>query len=322
MTPDTIFEDLEKYYGLIKEEEISKVFKQVEHVLDASGIQYRVFHRIKKLESIKRKMERKAQRYINEGKKMQDILGIRVVLYFIEDIPICIELFKETFRMVSMEYDKPDSETFRPQRINMVFSFPDGSTCVPVEMTDKCLIDNTFELQIRTIFSEGWHEVEHDVRYKYKNDWEDELQMSRDLNGIFAVLEMCDNNMVGILDNVAYSKYKKRSWEAMMRNRFRLRFTTKPLSSTVQEIMDEDQNIAKSIFRFSKVELTRLFRLTNVEITFDNAVFLINAFCLKNRQLEKLMSTNLLKIIQDINYHPCEENDEYPYRSIVTTKYV
>ena len=322
MTSDTILEDLEKYYGLIKEEEINKVIKQIEHVMDASGIQYRVFCRIKKLESIKRKMERKAQRYISEGKKMQDILGIRVVLYFIEDIPICIELFKETFRMVSMEYDEPDSETFRPQRINMVFSFPDGSTCVPEEMTDKCLIDNTFELQIRTIFSEGWHEVEHDVRYKYKNDWEDELQMSRDLNGIFAVLEMCDNNMVGILDNVAYSKYKKKSWEAMMRNRFRLRFTTKPLSSTVQKIMDEDQNIAKFIFRFSKVELTRLFRLTNVEISFDNAVFLINAFCLKNQQLEKLTSTNLLKIIQDINYHPCEVNDEYPYRSIVTTQYI
>ena len=75
MTSDTIFEDLEKYYGFIKEEEISKVFKQVEHVLDASGIQYRVFRRIKKLESIKRKMERKAQRYINEGKKMQDWLS-------------------------------------------------------------------------------------------------------------------------------------------------------------------------------------------------------------------------------------------------------
>lgn len=267
-------------------------------------------------------MERKAQKYINDGEKMQDILGIRVVLYFIEDIPICIELFKETFQMVSMEYDKPDFETFRPQRINMVFSIPDGSTCVPVELNDNCLIDNTFELQIRTIFSEGWHEVEHDVRYKYKNDWEDEPQMSRDLNGIFAVLEMCDNNMVGILDNVAYSKYKKRSWEAMIRNRFRLRFTIQPLSSSVQKIIDEDQNTAKYIFRFSKVELTRLFRLTNVEITFDNAIFLINAFYLKNRQLDRLTPTNLLKIIQNINYHPHEENDEYPYRSSVTTQYV
>lgn len=322
MTLDGILKDLEKYYGLIKEEDNKKIFEQVEYILSASGIQYRIFCRIKKLESIKRKMERKAPQYIAENKRMQDIMGIRVVLYFIEDIPICIELFKETFRMVSMEYDKPDSETFRPQRINMVFSFPDRSTGVPVELTDNCLIDNTFEVQIRTIFSEGWHEVEHDVRYKYKYDWEDEPQMSRDLNGIFAVLEMCDNNMVGILDNVAYSKYKKGSWEAMMRNRFRLRFTTKPLSQTVHNILDENQNIAKSIFRFSKIELTRLFRLTNTEITFDNAVFLINAFCDKNQQLEKLTPTNLLTIIKSINYHPHEENNEYPYRSIVTTQYV
>lgn len=321
MTLDMIFQNLEKSYGLIKEEESNKVFEQVKHVLDASGIQYRAFFRIKRLESIRRKMERKAQKYIAEGKKMQDILGIRIVLYFIEDIPICIDLFKESFQMLSMEYDKPDLETFRPQRINMVFSFPDGSTCIPSEIVDNCLIDNTFEIQIRTIFSEGWHEVEHDVRYKFKNDWEDEPQMSRDLNGIFAVLEMCDNNIVGILDNVAYTKYKKKAWEAMIRNRFRLRFSIKPLSSSIQQIMNEDQNISKAIFRFPKLEMTRLFRLTNAEITLDNAVFLINAFCLNKPQLKKMTPSNLLQSIQDIDYKYVG-NEDYPYRSIVPTQYL
>lgn len=321
MTLEMVLENLEKFYEHINKEEGNKTFQIVRRVLDASGIQYRAFYRIKNLDSIKGKMGKKAQKYIDTGTKMQDILGIRVVLYFVEDIDICIKLFEETFQMISMEHDKPDSETFRPQRINMVFSFPDGSTCIPSEMIENCLIDNTFELQIRTIFSEGWHEVEHDVRYKYKSDWEDEAQMSRDLNGILAVLEICDNNIVGILDNVAYSKYKKNSWEAMIRNRFRLHFATKPLSLTIRKMMDEDQDIAKAIFRFPKAELTRLFRLTNAEITFDNAVYLINAFCIKNQQLETMVPADLMKTIQGLNY-TYEGNEEYPYRSIVATQYI
>lgn len=32
-------------------------------------------------------------------------------------------------------------------------------------------IDDTFEIQIKTMFFEGWHEIEHDMRYKGEELW-------------------------------------------------------------------------------------------------------------------------------------------------------
>ena len=48
----------------------------------------------------------------------------------------------------------------------------------------KGRIEPTFKIQIRTVFSEGWHEVEHDLRYKCKDDWEGCELYSHTLNGI------------------------------------------------------------------------------------------------------------------------------------------
>ncbi len=58
------------------------------------------------------------------------------------------------------------------------------------------LIDSTFELQIRSILSEGWHEVEHDLRYKAKQDWIGNDVESRKLNGIYATLETSEWTMI------------------------------------------------------------------------------------------------------------------------------
>ena len=35
---------------------------------------------------------------------------------------------------------------------------------VDINEFDAALIDNTYEIQLRTVLSEGWHEVEHDLR--------------------------------------------------------------------------------------------------------------------------------------------------------------
>ena len=117
---------------------------------------------------------------------MQDIIGVRIVLYFQDDIDICINILKKLFTIDNHEHDCLDTETFKPQRINYVFKMPTDIMQIPNEISEECLIDNTFEVQIRTIFSEGWHEVEHDIRYKYYDEWKSATILSRELNGIVA----------------------------------------------------------------------------------------------------------------------------------------
>lgn len=100
---------------------------------------------------------------------------------------------------------------------------------------ERCPIDDTFELQIRTVFSEGWHEIEHDLRYKCKEDWDDEDELWRTMNGIFATLETCDWSILALFDQLTYKMYMASNWEGMLRNKYRIRFATGSLCDDIKK---------------------------------------------------------------------------------------
>ena len=145
-------------------------------------------------------------------------------------------------------------------------------------------IDKTFEIQIRTVFSEGWHEVEHDLRYKHLADWKEHFELSRNFNGIFATLETCDWSMINVLDQLAYEKYHSADWEAMLRNHFRIRFDNKKLSTKIVDIFNNNSNVAKEFFKAERSLL--LLYLCNDKImpipkTLDNIVYFANELIIK-----------------------------------------
>lgn len=120
---------------------------EIESELQMCGIMCRVFSRKKSKESILMKMDNKAEsKYLPKNEKMQDLIGIRIVLYFRDDIDICINILKALFRVVGYEYDRYDVATFKPQRINYVFEIPQELDHIATEQQNKCLLDNTFEV--------------------------------------------------------------------------------------------------------------------------------------------------------------------------------
>ena len=58
------------------------------------------------------------------------------------------------------------------------------------------------------------------MRYKHKEEWDQHYELSRELNGIYATLEICDRSMVNLLERLAYRNYKSMQIEAMIRNKF------------------------------------------------------------------------------------------------------
>lgn len=267
------------------EKDIQKI---IERDLSQCGLMFRVFSRIKDKASVLRKIDLKREKYLKENRKMQDIIGIRIVLYFKDDIDICINILKKKFEMDSCEHDRPDLATFKPQRINYVFSIPESILQIPGGIREACLIDNTFEVQIRTIFSEGWHEVEHDIRYKYFDEWKSLNSLYRELNGISAVLEICDNNILSICDSVAYQKYKNKEWDSMIRNRFRLRFVNQKINEKLTEVLDCNPDIGKEIFRFDRERLVCWLADCHFPKTCDNIIYLINELEIHNEKIHIL----------------------------------
>lgn len=160
---------------------------QIKTYLDKCGLFYKVFTRIKDSNSIIEKIEnRKKQGKINY--KIQDLIGIRIVLYFKSDIELCEKIIQQHFQVDNKSKDNQEIEKFRAQRINYVCKLPGTVKNYFESNVWQYPIDATFEIQIRTIFSEGWHEIEHDFRYKCEEEWKEFDDLSRTLNGILATL--------------------------------------------------------------------------------------------------------------------------------------
>lgn len=180
-----------------------ELVKEISRKLDSVGIFYRIFSRSKTNRSLTKKLSNDPQYGVT--KKLQDLIGIRIVLYFNEDIPNARDIISSIYSEVSKDHsiDHFKSDEFKALRYNIIYKLNDEQMKIIDlnELSEK--IDSTFELQIRTVFSEGWHEVEHDLRYKCKNDWNGNDQYSRRLNGVYASLETNEWTMIQIFDELA-----------------------------------------------------------------------------------------------------------------------
>ena len=278
--------------------------REISEKLDKCGMFYRIFSRCKSGTSTVEKLIIKEEEYKEKNKKMQDLIGVRVVLYFKDDIDLCIKVIEKFFSKVEIVRDEEESEKFSPMRLNIVCEMPDFIIKLLSSEIWDFPIDKTFEIQIRTIFSEGWHEVEHDLRYKHKTDWEAHMDLSRNLNGIFATLETCDWAIINVLDQLAYKKYKAKDWDAMLRNHLRIRMDNSKLSDKIVRLFNEDNNLAKEFFKVDRNRL--LLYLSNPSIhsfpkKLDNIVFLINELIIKEPKISEIVPIFFMDLVRKAN---------------------
>lgn len=273
---------------------LKEIVTDLESVLNKCGVMYHVFFRAKSEFSIKNKLEKKAETYKAEGKKMQDLLALRITLYFTDDVELVYDYLKNQPNFVSESVDTAEVDKFCPKRLNLVMRVPEtlkSDIRVAINNTEfPDLIDDTYEIQIRTILSEGWHEVEQDLRYKCKDDWTDYLEESRLLNGIYATLESSEWSMLTLFDRLAYAQYKKGAWDAMMRNKMRLRFADKCLSHEIQNFLSNNKEIAKKLFRTKRSKVLKIVMEKNFSypLTYDTVLHLLNHIEVKNKELADL----------------------------------
>lgn len=291
--------DKYKYMDLLNGIQTS-FFKEIESTtlthMNKAGLYYRTFSRVKTAESAYKKIESKnSPRY-----KMQDLFGLRIALYFHEDINICCSIISNVFDVVDPSIDKVTTDSFKATRLNYVCKLPNNIANRLDESIWGLQIDKTFEIQIRTIFSEGWHEVEHDLRYKSKEDWESQDESSRRLNGIYATLETCDWAIGRLFDDLAYQKYKCKQWESMLKNQLKIHITNEPISERIRTILNIDPTLAKELYRINRADFLQKLsnsRLGVIPKKCDNIIFIANALYIKNEDLLKITPPQILEIV-------------------------
>lgn len=254
----------------------AQLASEISDSLSRRGLMFRIFSRVKSESSIRRKLVK----YEDKKTGLQDMIGIRIVAYFQDDVD-ALALYYSIGDVVKKAIDEFDPSTFRPQRLNITNRIPAEMIGDFLEAIPECYRDRvepTYELQIRTVFSEGWHEVEHDLRYKCKDDWAGCEAYSRALNGVIATLETAEWNMKSIFADMARHNFNHSEYTAMLRNKFHLRFEPGSLSETMDNYLRQNRHLAEAVLNADRliVVYTLLTHKADFYLTYDNLLFLIN----------------------------------------------
>lgn len=283
--------------------------RQIENKLNKIGMYYHIFARVKNSNSLCRKLISKDKEYKEKNKKLQDLIGIRIVLYYADDIPICRKIIGSLFhiREEDSAIDTPKIDEFKPIRLNLVCDIPTGEEDyikrIPEELWCDYRIDKTFEVQIRTIFSEGWHEVNHDIRYKHKQEWENPnyYDFNRRLNGINATLEVCDNTIISILESLAYQCYKEGKIVEMFRYKLRIHMGNEEMKQELRTLFEGDKDLLKKFYRLERNEVLQILSdsiFVGIPCTLNNIIYICNALQVEDKTINEMLPSRIRNCVE------------------------
>jgi putative GTP pyrophosphokinase len=131
---------------------------------------------------------RQAQDAGSEAPAITDLIGIRVVCPFIEDLTQVEVVIQQTFEVIEVER-KGSNQTFKE------FGYQSTHLLIksPRDIAEKrgCTGCDVAEIQIRTILQDAWAEVEHELVYKAEFTPFDE-PLKRKLAAVNASLSLAD----------------------------------------------------------------------------------------------------------------------------------
>jgi putative GTP pyrophosphokinase len=142
--------------------------------------------RIKEFDSYYKKFLRLRKSGITKP-NITDLMGIRIVCLFIEDIAAVIELIKERFDVIETEQKGHDTfKEFGYESTHLLIKIP--GDIIQQRGQTGCEVA---EIQIRTILQDAWAEVEHELFYKAEFTPYDS-PMKRKLAAVNASLSLAD----------------------------------------------------------------------------------------------------------------------------------
>jgi len=182
---DKMREEFDKY-SKIRHHIVSDLKERVERILASLHSNAVVSGRNKSFSSYFFKYLRFLKDGVNDP-QITDLMGVRVICPFIEDLGSVENLIRENFKII--EEERKGHYTFKEfgyESTHILIS-------IPKEIIDKHGYPGTeiAEIQIRTILQDAWAEVEHELVYKAEFSPFDE-PMKRKLAAVNASLSLAD----------------------------------------------------------------------------------------------------------------------------------
>jgi len=173
----------------VREQQIRELEVRIQEAVASLPSHPRLQGRVKSFESYFRKYIRLLKSGSpDHSPEITDIIGIRIICPFLEDLAAVEELLKENFKILEVER-KGGDHTFREfgyESIHLLIAIPEDM--VKKQNIPFC---ETAEIQIRTILQDAWAEVEHELVYKAEFSPFDN-PLKRKLAAVNATLSLSD----------------------------------------------------------------------------------------------------------------------------------
>ncbi|AYV57705.1 hypothetical protein EFP84_18880 [Leptospira kmetyi] len=103
------------------------------------------------------------RKYSDPIKQIQDQVGARIVLFYLDDVEEVAQKIKEYYRHIEkQEIISDNPKEFGYVGLHFILFIPDEL----ITKEEKPYAPTFFELQIKTLFQHAWSEAEHDLLYK------------------------------------------------------------------------------------------------------------------------------------------------------------
>jgi putative GTP pyrophosphokinase len=142
------------------EEQLTSVFENVPHI-------DRIISRVKSIDSFLTKSDKLKEdgtlKYPVPMKEIQDMIGVRIVVYYKTDVQTARDiLFKRFQRVEEVSIVPDDVSKFGYEGFHMICFIPNTI----FSSRENPLVGNFFELQIKTLYQHAWSQSNHGLGYK------------------------------------------------------------------------------------------------------------------------------------------------------------
>ncbi|MDO4343504.1 MAG: GTP pyrophosphokinase family protein [Eubacteriales bacterium] len=191
-----VWRDLLDPYDLAVKELTAK-FEHLRYEYKSRGIYCpieQVTGRVKTVSSILDKMQKKNIEFSEIEERLEDIVGVRIICQFVEDIPKVVHMIHERKDM-QVHHEKDyiaHMKTSGYRSYHVIVGYDVQTMSGPKTIQA--------EIQIRTMGMNFWSTIEHSLQYKYKHNIPDHLK-EKLLKAADAIVVL-DNEMSSVRDEI------------------------------------------------------------------------------------------------------------------------
>jgi ppGpp synthetase/RelA/SpoT-type nucleotidyltranferase len=186
----SILHDISLAYAkslVLWKQHLNSLTAQIEELLDKQHLHATVKTRVKTLESLSEKRGFLIRSTGEASPVIKDLLGMRIVVPFQEEVEQAVELLREHFQIEEIER-KSEKLTFRE------FAYDSVHVEIPLDRNLELPADckPVIEVQVRTILQDAWAEVEHELIYKNHFRFPNNDSIRKKLAAVNASLSLAD----------------------------------------------------------------------------------------------------------------------------------